>query len=76
MLEKTLCGKDFIKEFERDIYMKIVVTIIPTNLVTNPLLYLFYSVKKKKQTKRDKKQISNFQQFGGLVTRNNFSFCL
>ena len=76
MREKTLCGKDFIKEFERDIYMKIVVTIIPINLVTNPLLYLFYSVKKKKQTKRDKKQISNFQQFGGLVTRNNFSFCL
>ena len=76
MREKTLCGKDFIKEFERDIYMKIVVTIITTNLVTNPLLYLFYFVKKKKQTKRDKKQISNFQQFGGLVTRNNFSFCL
>ena len=76
MCEKTLCGKDFINEFERDVYMKIIVTIILTNLVTNPLLYLFYSVKKKKQTKRDKKQISNFQQFGGLVTRNNFSFCL
>ena len=55
MREKTLCGKDFIKEFERDIYMKIVVTIIPTNLVTNPLLYLFYSVKKKKTDKKRQK---------------------
>ena len=31
------------KEFERDIYMKIIVTIIPTNLVTNSLLSLFLS---------------------------------
>ena len=29
------------KEFERDIYMKIIVTKIPTNLVTNSLLSLF-----------------------------------
>ena len=58
MREKTLCGKDFIKEFERDIYMKIVVTIIPTNLVTNPLLYLFYSVKKKNRQKETKIKFS------------------
>ena len=35
--------------------MKIIVTIIPTNLVTSLL---------------------NFQQVGGLVTRNRFDFCL
>ena len=57
MCEKTVCGKDFIKEFERDVYMKIIVTIILTNLVTNPLLYLFYSVKKKTDKKKQKTKI-------------------
>ena len=28
--------------FERDFYMKMIVTIIPTNLVTSSLLSLFY----------------------------------
>ena len=36
----------------------------------------FLFCQEKKQTKRNKKQKSNFQQFGGLVTRNYFSFCL
>ena len=65
MLEKTLCGKDFIKEFERDIYMKIVVTIITTNLVTNPLLYLFYSVKKKNRQKETKNKNQIFSNLVG-----------
>ena len=42
------------------------VTIIPTNLVTNSLSSLFLSFHK------NKKQESNFQQVGGLVTRNSF----
>ena len=31
----------FYKEFQKNIYMKMIVTIIPTNLVTNSLLSLF-----------------------------------
>ena len=31
--EKTLCNKDFYKEFERDFYIKIIVAIIPANLI-------------------------------------------
>ena len=49
--------------------MKINVTIIPTNLVTNSLLSLFvlsYKVK----------IIVKFEYVGGLVTRNSFAFCL
>ena len=65
MLEKTLCGKDFIKEFDRDIYMKIVLTIINTNLVTNPLLYLFYSVKKKNRQKETKNKNQIFSNLVG-----------
>ena len=40
-------------EFERDFYTKIIVTIIPTNLVTNSLLFLvcpFIETKKSRST--------------------------
>ena len=39
--EKTLCNKDFYKEFERDFYIKIIDGIIPANLIRNSLLSLF-----------------------------------
>ena len=44
--------------------MKIIVIIIPINFITNLLLIPFFSFRK------NQKQESNFQQFGGLVTRN------
>ena len=50
--------------------MKIILNMISTNLVTNSLLSLFCDVIKPK----NKNQI--FEQFGGLVTRNTFAFCL
>ena len=46
--------------------MKIIVTIIPTYLVTNLLLSPFFSFL------TNQKQESGFQQVGGLVTRNIF----
>ena len=45
--------------------MKIIVTIIPTDLVTNLLLSSFCPFQK---------QESGFQQVGGLVTRNISDF--
>ena len=54
----------FHKEFESDFYTKIIITIIPTNLVTISLLSLVCPFVE------TKKQESNFQQVGGLVTRN------
>ena len=49
--------------------MKIIVTIIPTDLSTNSLLSLFLSFP------RNQKQ-PKFQQVSGLVTRNISVFCL
>ena len=40
--EKYFCRKDFTRDFERDFCMKIIVTIIPTTLVINSILSLFY----------------------------------
>ena len=54
---------------ERYFYMKIIITIVPTNLFTNSLLSLFYFP-------RNQKQESNFQQVGGPVKRNNSTFYL
>ena len=48
------------------------VTIIPTNLVTNTLLSLFCPFVKTKK----KKKKSNLQQVGGLVTRTISVFYL
>ena len=59
----------FHKEFERDFYKKTIVTIIPTNLVTNSLLFLACPC-------RNQKQESNFQEVGDLVTRSISVFCL
>ena len=39
--EKTLCSKGFTKQLKRYFYMKIIVTIIPTDLVTNLFLSTF-----------------------------------
>ena len=50
--------------------MKIIVTIIPADLVTNSLLSPFLSFCK------IQKQESNFQQVVDLVTRNVSVFCL
>ena len=44
--------------------MKIIVTIVPTNLVTKFGFISFLSFR------RNQKQESNFQEVGGLVTRN------
>ena len=62
--KKNALYQGFYKEFERHFYMKIVVTIIPTLLVTNSLLFLFCSFVE------TKKQQSTFQQVGCLVSRN------
>ena len=48
--------------------MKIIVTIISTDIVTNRFI-LFLSFL------RNQKQESDFQQVGGLVTRNISVFC-
>ena len=50
--------------------MKIIVTIIPTDLVTNFAFTLFLSFL------TNEKQESGFQQVGGLVSRNISVFCL
>ena len=50
--------------------MKIIVTVIPKDLVTNLLLSSFCPFL------QTKKQESGFQQVGGLVMRNIFAFCL
>ena len=50
--------------------MRMIVTIIPTNLITNSLLSLFLSFH------RNQKEESNLQQVDGLVTRNSFAFRL
>ena len=44
--------------------MKIIVTIIPINLVTNYLFILFFSFR------RNQNEETIFQQVGGLATRN------
>ena len=65
--EKTLCSKQrFHNEFERDFYMKILVTIIPTNVVTNSLLSHVCPFV----------EIKNKMQVGDLVMRNISAFCL
>ena len=48
-----------------------IVTVIPTNLVTNSLLSLVFPF-----VERNQKQESNFEQVGDLVTGNIFVFCL
>ena len=63
---KNIVWQRFYKEFERDLYMKIIVTKIPANLITN-LLSSF---------RRNQKQESNFHQVPDLVTRNISVFCL
>ena len=50
--------------------MKVIVTIIPSDLVTNLILSFFLFFLK------SQKQESDFQQVGGLVTRNISVFCL
>ena len=50
--------------------MKIIAAIIPTDLVTNLLFFLFLSFL------TNQKQEPGFQQVGGLVTRNISAFCL
>ena len=50
--------------------MKIILTIIPTDLVTNSLLSSFCPFL------QTKKKESGFHQVGGLVTRNISAVCL
>ena len=50
--------------------MKIIVTVIPADLVKNLFLSTFLSFL------TNQKQESGFQQVGGLVTRNISVFCL
>ena len=68
---KKHCVGRFCKQFERYFYMKIIVSIIPTDLVTNFLLsYLKFVFSHKP------KQESGFHQVGGMITRNTSVFCL
>ena len=67
--EKTLSSKGFTSNF-KDILNENNLTIIPTDLVTNSLWFLFLSFL------TNQKQESGFQQVGGLVTRNISVFCL
>ena len=50
--------------------MKIIVTITPTNLVTNSLFYPFLSFR------ISQKQERKFQQVGGMATKSISAFCL
>ena len=50
--------------------MKIIKIIIPTDLLTNFAFILLLSIL------TNQKQESDFQQVGGLVTRNITDFCL
>ena len=50
--------------------MKIIVTVIPTNLVINSLLSFVLSYV------TNQRQESGFPYVGGLVTRNISGFCL
>ena len=50
--------------------MKIIITIIPTDLFTNLALILYLSFL------TNQKQESSFKQVAGLVTRNISVFCL
>ena len=64
--ERTLQQR-FNQEFERCFYMKIIVTIIRIDLDTNFILFLSFLA--------NQKQELDFQQVGGLVTRNTSVFC-
>ena len=68
--ENLLCSKDFTSNLRDIFYVKIVVTIILSDLVTNSLLLSFCPFL---QTKKPE---SGAQQVGGLVTRNTSVFCL
>ena len=48
--------------------MKIIVTITTTNVATNSILPLYFPFVE------TKKQELNFQEVGGLVTKNNLAF--
>ena len=66
---KKSCVQRFYEQFERYFYMKKIVTMIPTDLVTNSLLSSFCFL-------TNQKYKSRFQQVGGLVPRNISAFCL
>ena len=68
--ENLLCSKGFTSNLRDIFYVKIVVTIILSDLVTNSLLLSFCPFL---QTKKPE---SGAQQVGGLVTRNTSVFCL
>ena len=61
---KNAVQQRFYLQFERYFCMKIIVTIIPTGLVTNSYFSFFYPFLE------IQKQASSFEQVGGLVTRN------
>ena len=68
--EKTLQQR-FYQEFERYFYIKIIVTRIPSYLVTNLFLsFFFFSLL------TNQKQEFGFQQVGGLIMRDISVFCL
>ena len=68
--EKTLSWKDFTRNLREIFTKKMIVTIISTNVVKFTVIpFLSFC-------RNQKKNESNFQQVGGLVTRNSFAFCL
>ena len=68
--ENVLCSKGFTSNLRDIFYVKIIVTIILPDLVTNSLLFSFCPFL---QTKKPESRV---QQVGGLVTRNTSVFCL
>ena len=60
--EKALCSRGFTSNL-RDFHVKIIVTIIPIDSITNSLLSSFCPF-------RQTQQQSGFLQVGGLMTRN------
>ena len=68
---KKICAAEFYKEFEWDFYMKIILTNYNSYKSSYKFTFIpFFSFH------RNRKQESNFQQLGGLVTRNSFALCL
>ena len=51
---KKRCVEMIFKEFRRDFYMKIIVTIISINLAINPLLSLFCPFMETENNKNDR----------------------
>ena len=70
LVEKSTLWKKFDRQFERHSYMRVILFVNPTNLVTNSLLSVCFSfVKTKNKNQSFKNQNKN--QVGDLVTKGS-----